>query len=1096
MPEAAHVSAAMTLRRDAILEAVASAAERLLLAADWRAVADEVVAQLGQASDVSRAYIMQRVDGPDGSPWTAWIAEWTDPDTIRVSDDPAFRSASWADSGFGRWADLLAAGEAVVGDVEDFPEGERRILEGHGTRSLASFPIAAEGGWWGAIGFDDCRRPRDWSGPDTDALRVVAGLLGAAIERQRVEQELREAERAYRAFVEGIPAVTYTDVLVPGGDARLGFVSPQIEQILGYPAQRFLDEPGFWFELIHPEDLERLRARDAFNSNDLSPFDEEYRMRGADGRWVWVHDVSTAVFAEDGSVAYFQGFLEDVTDRRLDQEALREAEAKYRSIVEHTPAITYQEFYVDGAYDRDGPVYTSPQIERVLGYTPEEWAARGFWRTVVHPDDLAAVDEESDRVIEAGERSYRQEYRMIARDGRVVWIHDESALIADEAGAPLFWQGVMVDVTERRETEEQLRRTEERHRALIDHIPAIVYQEAIAPTPGSLYLSPQVEQLLGYRPEEWSSPETVGFWRGHIHPDDRDRVLELNADADRTGERYVAEYRFRAADGRWVWLHDEAALVRDEAGEPLYWQGFMFDISERKEAEERLALAEGRLRALIENIPAVVYVEAPDADPAKFYIGPQVEAIFGYSAHEWTWTDDFWVDRVHPDDRDRVLAADQHAHDTLEPYRLEYRFRRADGNYVWVRDEAVFLPGRGDEGYWQGFLVDITARKEAEEQLRETSERYQAIVEQNPAVIYTQEFDPDDPSASRTTYISPRQTELLGYGLEEVLADPTLWTRQLHPEDRERVLAADIASNVEGSDTFSMEYRMITKDGRIVWVNDQAKLVHIEGRRPFWQGFLVDITERKAAEARLELALEVEREAAQRLRALDEMKNTFLQAVSHDLRTPLSAILGLAITLERADVGLSPEDTRDLAGRIAGNARRLERLVANLLDLDRLARGIVEPKLEDTDLGALVARVIEETQLIDAARLHADLPSVTIPLDGSKVERIVENLLANTARHAPSNARVWVSVTEVLDGVLLAVEDDGPGVPEELRQSIFEPFEQGAGTPAHSPGVGVGLALVRRFAELHGGRAWVEEREGGGASFRVFLPSAPGGAAL
>jgi signal transduction histidine kinase len=303
-----------------------------------------------------------------------------------------------------------------------------------------------------------------------------------------------------------------------------------------------------------------------------------------------------------------------------------------------------------------------------------------------------------------------------------------------------------------------------------------------------------------------------------------------------------------------------------------------------------------------------------------------------------------------------------------------------------------------------------------------------------------------------------------------------------------------VASNTGEDDVFSMEYRMIGRDGSIVWVHDRAQLQRVDGRPPFWQGFLVDITERKAAESRLELALEVEREATQRLRGLDEMKNTFLQAVSHDLRTPLSAILGLAITLERDDVALSADDSRDLAGRIAANARRLERLVTNLLDLDRLARGIVEPQLVETDLGALVTHVLDESQLLPSERVVADLPELCVRIDASKVERIVENLLANTARHAPVGATVWVSVAPVIDGVMLAVEDDGPGVEPALRESIFEPFRQGPDAPAHSPGVGVGLTLVRRFAELHGGRAWVEERDGGGASFRVFLPSASGGA--
>ena len=184
---------------------------------------------------------------------------------------------------------------------------------------------------------------------------------------------------------------------------------------------------------------------------------------------------------------------------------------------------------------------------------------------------------------------------------------------------------------------------------------------------------------------------------------------------------------------------------------------------------------------------------------------------------------------------------------------------------------------------------------------------------------------------------------MFGYTSEEVLADPTLWSRMVHPDDRERVFAADAESNRDGNGRFSLEYRMISKDGRIVWVQDTSLLVQLEGRTPFWQGFLLDITERKQAEEQLERALEVEREATRRLRALDEMKNTFLQAVSHDLRTPLAAILGLAITLERGDVQLEEDDAKDLARRIAGNARRLDRLVTNLLDLDRLARGIVAP---------------------------------------------------------------------------------------------------------------------------------------------------------
>jgi signal transduction histidine kinase len=121
--------------------------------------------------------------------------------------------------------------------------------------------------------------------------------------------------------------------------------------------------------------------------------------------------------------------------------------------------------------------------------------------------------------------------------------------------------------------------------------------------------------------------------------------------------------------------------------------------------------------------------------------------------------------------------------------------------------------------------------------------------------------------------------------------------------------------------------------------------------------------------------------------------------------------------------------------------------------------------------------------------VEIDAPPLVVSVDPAKVERIVENLLANAARHTPPGTRVWVRVEPEGDGALVIVEDEGPGVPAENREMIFEPFQQ-AGHPNHAPGVGVGLSLVAKFAELHGGRAWLQDRPGGGASFHVLLPGA------
>ena len=210
------------------------------------------------------------------------------------------------------------------------------------------------------------------------------------------------------------------------------------------------------------------------------------------------------------------------------------------------------------------------------------------------------------------------------------------------------------------------------------------------------------------------------------------------------------------------------------------------------------------------------------------------------------------------------------------------------------------------------------------------------------------------------------------------------------------------------------------------------------------------------------------------------MKNTFLDAVSHELRTPLAAIVGIGLTLEHKADNLADADRSDLYTRLVANARKLDRLLNDLLDLDRLTHGIVAPKRRPTDVAALAARIADDWGLLNGRRPQVVAQPLTVSLDPAKVERIIENLLANAARHTPQDTPVWVRVEQPPggDGVLLAVEDAGAGIPAELRDSVFEPFRQGPDTPTHAPGVGIGLTLVARFAELHGGRAWVEERPG------------------
>ncbi|MEA2521816.1 MAG: hypothetical protein QOI81_1462 [Actinomycetota bacterium] len=387
-----------------------------------------------------------------------------------------------------------------------------------------------------------------------------------------------------------------------------------------------------------------------------------------------------------------------------------------------------------------------------------------------------------------------------------------------------------------------------------------------------------------------------------------------------------------------------------------------------------------------------------------------------------------------------------------------------------------------------GILSAAIGRQRAETSLLEQEDLYRTLVEQIPAVVYVNQVSTEWVSL----YTSPRVQDLFGVAPQEY-HDEHLWMELIHPDDRARVLAEDARTD-ETLEPFEIEYRMVRRDGRIVWIHDFANVVYdATGKARFWSGVMFDITALKEAEEGLARALGIEQEASARLRAVDDMKNTFLHAVSHDLRTPLASVLGNALTLDRTDIDLDDAEARDLIHRLVLNAQKLERLITDLLDLDRLSRGLLEPNLAEYDLIALTRTVIDGSDLLADREISVEGGPVVAWIDGPKVERIIENLLVNAARHAPSQSRIWVRVSTAGDGdVLIRVEDDGPGIPAELRETIFGAFERGPSSSSHAPGSGVGLSLVARFAELHGGRAWVEGREGGGASFRVFLPGQRG----
>jgi PAS domain S-box-containing protein len=736
--------------------------------------------------------------------------------------------------------------------------------------------------------------------------------------------------------------------------------------------------------------------------------------------------------------------------------------------------------------EADGPTgmtsYMSPRIEALTGYPPERFTeSRDFWYSLVHPDDRERV-EMADVAADATLAPYLEEYRLVIED-RLIWVRDEAVHVDASDGIAAHWIGLIVDITRQKEAEARAAEVEHRYRTLIEQLPIVTYIDVPDESLANLFVSPQINDLLG-RPSGTTGDE----WAERVHPDDRERARRETIEGVRSREPFTLEYRMVRDDGQVIWVRDSATTVRDEAGEPEYVLGFFFDITHRKEAEIQLQEVERQYRSLVEQLPAVTYMDTADDELSSIYVSPQVETVLGLTADTFT-SDDAWAAHLHPEDRDEAERGIREAIRQGEPFTLEYRMIRPDGSVVWIRDQGTIIKDEaGRPEYVQGLYIDISEQKRLESELRSEAVKFKSLAERIPAVVY---IEGEGGSDDAPYYISPQYEELFGYTPAERQANPTLWRELLHPEDRDRAIEAAERSYEAGG--FSEDYRMVSRDGRVVWVHDETVLIRDdEGSPLFWQGVLYDITEQKRAEQELAQALEMERLAVERLREADDMKNTFLTAVSHDLRTPLSAILGSAITLESADeLGIPQEDRRQLVRSLARKSRRLTAMVNDLLDMDRLTRGLVQPRRELVDLGAVLGRTVAESDVLEERTVHVQMEPIDAWIDESMVVRIVENLLVNAIKHTPPTATIWVGARRVDNGVIVWVDDDGPGIAPEERDRLFQPFERGEDS-APSPGLGVGLSLVARFADAHGGRAWVEDRVGGGASFRVLFPDPPG----
>jgi len=887
-----------------------------------------------------------------------------------------------------------------------------------------------------------------------EAARQAAEVQALADSSSARAAALRESEERFTRFMQHLPGLGW----IKDAAGRYVYANDAAVQAFGRPRSELYGQtdadlfPADTASLFRENDGRALAAQGAVQTVET--------LTHPDGT---VHHSLVSKFlipGPDGEPALIGGVAIDVTDRRRAEDAQRESEERLR--------LTLDAGQV-GTWDWDIPadrVAWSARVYEFHGLTPGTFGGRvADFAALIHPDDRDRVAEAIRRAVEEGE-PYSGEFRIVRPTGEVRWIATHGRVLRDAAGRPLRMIGATTDVTERRQAEQALRASEERYRTLFETIDeGFCVCEVLVDEAGSPHdyrfveINPAFESMSGLE-------RAMGRTARELVPNLEEFWYETYGRVALTGEPVRFEHRVEALD-RWF------DVYASRVGDPSEYKiAIVFtNITARKRAEEALQESEARFRAFADTAPAMLWVTEPDAACSFLsrgwyeFTGQTEATALGFG----------WLDAVHPDDRAAAREAFLTANIHQEPFALEHRLRRADGEHRWVIDAGRprFGPGGEFLGY-TGSVIDIHDRKLTEQVLRVHRDRLDLVVNSSQVGLWCCDLPFD------TLVWNAKVKEHFGLPPDYPVTINTFFER-LHPDDRGRTRRAIEASICDRTD-YDIEYRTVGLDGRERWVRAIGKAAYDEAGTPRrFDGITVDVTDR------------VRQQEA--LREADRRKDEFLATLAHELRNPLAPIRNAVQVFhikEPADPQLRA--ARDVIDR---QVRNMVRLIDDLLDIGRITRGKLRLQLQRVDLAAVV-RDARETAVpvIEAAdhSLTIELPpeSIWLDADPTRLAQVFANLLTNAAKYTDRGGRIRLTAERTADEVVVAVADTGIGVSAEHLPQLFEMFSQVAPVRERSQGgLGIGLALVRGLVEMHGGTVRADSPGvGRGSTFTVRLPLA------
>lgn len=868
-------------------------------------------------------------------------------------------------------------------------------------------------------------------------VRKQKALEAENSERCNTERILQEREKHFRALTEN--ALDITVVLDKEGALR--YQSPSVEKVLGYRDHQLKDQSVF--DLIHPKDV-RLIKKIFFKSISFPGAVRaiEFRLKHANGSWKVLEAVGKSLLNDP----VVQGIIvnaRDITERRQTEKEMQ-----------LLPQIVHMIGETDDFY---GALETAVvKVCETTGWAyGEAWVLKGEGKAL----ECAFAWAENSQL--GTFKRLSQELRFLPGmdlPGQVwsskkpVWLRDTSI------SANSFF------------TRSQIAKQAEIKAGL--GVPIISVDQRL--------LAILVFFMLESRPEDKKLVHlvsTVASQLGAVIQ--RKRVEEVLRQSQEELERRIKDRT------------QELKRINEK---------LQAEVNERRSTEFSLERSQKNYQTFMNSIDGILWEY--DVEAGKYtFVSEQAERILGYPLQGWFEDHTFWQDQVHGQDRELALAFRARVIEQKKESHLEYRMITADGRIVWLRDIVSTQVEEDRVVKLRGLMIDITQRKLMEEALHEERNFAAAVLDTASALVMVLDTE------GRIVRFNRACERTTGYTIND-LKGKFFWDVFLVPDEVERVktifarlLAGQFPTNFESYWLTKNNNQLIVAWSNTVLMTKQGLATHVIATG-------IDVTRRREVEKKLTQAFsdlarsnqdldqstKELKEANARLQKMDETKSHFISAASHELRTPLTSLKGYVEMILQDEVGPINEKQREFLTYVKESTDRLHRLLNELLDISKIESGQVQMNLELTDIRALLK---EEIMIFkpqaDEKELHLSLETdselTEIYCDADKIREVMDNLINNALKYTMRKGRVKVLARNYDHGVRIEVQDTGIGIKKEDLSKIFEPFQhiEKNGTELEES-TGLGLALVRKIVEVHGGQVAVKSQFGKGSTFIVDLP--------